>query len=112
VNWFGESWGAPVCDPDTHIDTPTGTCDWCSERIATDDAGVSLPYAMQVIHYHLNCWLRQVFGSVGHQDGKCSCTGDHMAISEASESDDPPGMTLREAANAAVEAFYKKVCDG
>ncbi len=111
MNWFGESWGAPVCDPDTHVDTPVGAeCGWCEESVADDDSGVSLPYAtkpMQVINYHLNCWLRQIFGSLGHQAGECVC---HKDVRH-SEPGDPPEMTLREAADAAVEAFYERNSD-
>ncbi len=104
MNWFGESWGASVCDPATHVETPVGAeCGWCSEQIEAGDAGVCLPVAAEIpymMKHHLNCWLRQVVGSAGHQNETCSCFGDGDC--------DPPDMTVREAADAAVEAFYRK----
>ena len=40
-----------------------------------------------------------VVGSVGHQLGRCSCFGG--------DEDDPPGMTVREAALAAVDLYER-----
>lgn len=102
TTWFGQSWGAPVCDVDTHADTPVGAaCGWCTELITADDSGVILPVAAAVpydLAYHRNCFLRTVIGSCSHQDGDCSCHDGRNG--------DPPGMTPREAADAAVEMFY------
>jgi len=106
VTWFGQSWDASVCPPDTHVDTPVGQlCGWCDEAIGDNDSGVVLPVAFAVVPhnvcYHRNCWLRQVIGSVGHQDGRCSCRDGHG-------DGDPSNMTRRQAADAAVEMFYGK----
>lgn len=43
---------------------------------------------------HLECWVRAGVGSVGHLRGRCSCYGG--------TEEDPDGLTLREAARAAV----------
>jgi hypothetical protein len=42
-----------------------------------------------------------VIGSLGHQQRRCGC------YVEGSTEDDPPGMTMREAAKAAWE-YYKQ----
>lgn len=49
-----------------------------------------------VIHHtwHEECALRSVLGSVGHLRGTCSCRGG--------TEEDPPGLTKREAARAAM----------
>jgi hypothetical protein len=102
MNWFGEDWGAPCCEPELHIETPVGAkCVWCSERIVNGDTGfTSVVYPTnQIIHYHENCYLRQILGSVAHIEGRCSCYGT------GTESD-PPDMTLRQAATAAVRAHH------
>lgn len=46
---------------------------------------------------HWECQARSVLGSVGHIQGRCSCFGG--------TEEDPPGLTKREAALAAVAAF-------
>lgn len=70
IRWFGRSWGAPVCDPRAHINTPPGlVCARCDGEIDEDDQGVTMPaidlvgaeYRSHVIGYHLDCWL----GSLG-----------------------------------------------
>jgi hypothetical protein len=72
VRWFGESWGAPICDPRTHVPTPVGAV--CSghdhlheDRPATIEPGargVTIPYlggsAGERVVYHLTCWLHEV----------------------------------------------------
>lgn len=49
---------------------------------------------------HRECFLRTVTGSIGHQLHKCSC---HSGT--AKPIDDPPELTVREAAKLAVEYF-------
>lgn len=72
VRWFGESWGAPICDPRAHIPTPV---DWaCAGHdhlhdrahpgmIRAGDQGVTIPSwpgPPTVIAYHLRCWLHEI----------------------------------------------------
>jgi hypothetical protein len=70
TKWFGESWGAPVCEPDNHIETPT----WMlcaghdhmhthrSRTVQAGDQGVTIPYLghSTEIAYHLDCWLHEI----------------------------------------------------
>lgn len=120
IGWFGESWGAPMCEEANHIPTPVGAfCISCDEPIAVDDHGVVTPqYGLDAqaaehdpldrlsagghryIAFHLECHLRGVLGSVGHIEGWCSCVGGDF--------EDPPGLTKREAACAAVAAFERR----
>ena len=67
VQWFGPDWGAPVCHPATHVDTPTGeTCEECRQPITADDCGLGIPYSDPVamraewLPYHRLCFLRTV----------------------------------------------------
>lgn len=97
--WFGESWGAPVCDPAEHVETPFGAvCIHCDELIDEDDAGfvyMNGPVA------HRDCFIRGAVGGLNHVLGRCSCCG-------GTEPPDPPGISRREAARLAVEAFRRK----
>lgn len=103
--WFGESWGASVCTPERQVDNPAihdteSTCAWCTEGMDVVDTGFVLPIydSNESAVYHRNCYLRSVIGSVSHQRGQCSCFGG--------EEEDFGNLTLRQAADAAVELFY------
>lgn len=75
TRWFGESWGAPVCDPRTHIETPVGL--GCighdhmhpegtrSPFIEPGDQGITMPLVSRTdrverVAYHLDCWLHEI----------------------------------------------------
>lgn len=73
----------------------TQTCRWCDERVEQQDPRVS----KEMQPMHRECFLREVGGSVGHQQKRCSCYGG--------TEDDPPGMTKREAAEAAAYMFLR-----
>ena len=72
VRWFGESWGAPVCEPEDHIDTPINEdCARCRGAIEEGQQGVTVPYLtgrsgedgwMDRLAWHLDCWLAEVVG--------------------------------------------------
>jgi hypothetical protein len=100
VSWFGESWGAPCCDPDEQVETPVGAgCAFCAEPIADGDRGFVGPG--DALPSHLECTLRCVLGSVEHIEGRCSCYGGH-------DEDDPPGLSRRDAAILAVAAYERR----
>lgn len=75
--WFGESWQAPVNDPDQQVAIPVGMK--CSGHehmhlsrsavIEQDDQGVLIPYyggriehgrRVTNLAYHLDCWLHEL----------------------------------------------------
>jgi hypothetical protein len=40
VWWFGESWGAPICDEDYHVETPVGRrCVYTGKTVSKHDRG-------------------------------------------------------------------------
>ncbi len=46
MQWFGESWGAPICKENKRITTPVEeVCGLCGEPIQVGDAGVRMPFA-------------------------------------------------------------------
>lgn len=93
MTWFGAGWSSWLNYECEHQDTPIGEpCFWCDEAIEPWASGV----VMSCFTAHLECFLRQGMGSVGHQLGLCSCSGGPGIL------DDPPGLTIREAARAAV----------
>jgi hypothetical protein len=72
-------------------------CGFCGEEVV---GGQEAP--VQGSALHRECHIRLVVGSVAHLTGRCSC------FVPGSYEDDPPGMTLREAAWAAVQLYYKR----
>jgi hypothetical protein len=92
------------------IPVPVGElCFHCEEVIAEGERGFSSMYmgerGSRRIYFHRDCFLRGISGSVAHIQHKCSCY-----VPGASEGD-PPGMTKREAARAAVAEweFWQKL---
>src|SRR6185312_6492 len=73
-------------------------CFRCDEWIAPTDPAVAQSLISEegpaCIAYHYECHARMVLGSLGHQQGRCSCFGG--------TDEDPPEMTTREAAKAAL----------
>jgi hypothetical protein len=65
--WFGDSWGAPICNPEVEIDTPVGEfCARCGGQVRAGDRGITLPFH-KGIHdpvtrepYHLQCFKESV----------------------------------------------------
>lgn len=69
MKWFGESWGAPACDPASHVDTPVGMeCEGHEHlhgplrprEIELGDQGITVPGPDGRVVYHLDCWLHEV----------------------------------------------------
>jgi len=68
TRWFGESWGAPICDLADHAPTPVGEpCADCSEPIRESGArsqGLLVPHldadGASVRPWHLDCFLNSV----------------------------------------------------
>lgn len=89
------------------------TCEYCKEPIDdegdryipldTSGLGGWSPFQGTILQatLHRTCFLRQIVGSVAHQERRCHC------YDRSSEADDPPGMTRREGARAAVELFER-----
>lgn len=97
--YFGSEW--PDDLPKTS--QPVGVhCLNCNEPILENESGVRIVYIGEertgFAYQHRECHLRGVFGSVGHQQKKCSCYGG--------SEEDPPGLTKRQAAIAAVQLYY------
>ena len=60
TRWFGESWGAPVNDPRTHVETPTNErCLECLLWIRAGDQGFQIPGGETPGHvtFHKQCFF-------------------------------------------------------
>lgn len=75
-------------------------CPFCGEPVLPEE---SVEINNRTVLAHRDCLLRQVVGSVAHQQGRCSCYG-------GDEGDDP-ALTRREAAAAAVAYFEREKGD-
>jgi hypothetical protein len=103
MQWFGPAPFSAACDDCTRAATPTTPCAWCGEGFTDEDEGYTLPHCGDTISqlpYHIECHLRQLFGSVAHIEHRCSCYG-------GGEETDPPGLTRRQAALAATDLFFR-----
>lgn len=79
-------------------------CAWCDEPFARGETHVRLPYAREpgFLRFHDDCRFRQFIGSLAHLRHECSC------FVKGSTCTDPPEMTLREAASAAVAEWRRQ----
>jgi len=112
--WFGTDWGAPVCHSTPKVGVPVGeACIWCDESIAKDDSGVGMPLAepigktglrVSMTYYHVECWVRMLVGSTGHQLRLCPCFGGDYE-------GEPEGMSRRDAARAAWDLARRRAGD-
>jgi hypothetical protein len=82
-------------------------CLYCEEPIAEGDRGFLLPHMVgpnyfRLVAEHYECFMRQVLGSVAHQQSRCSCVvcGSHHM--------DDPELTRRDAARAALVEFERR----
>jgi hypothetical protein len=92
------------------VPAPVGEpCAWCREPIAPTDHGVIIPYLDSAGAFerpqHEACFMRSLYGSVGHLRRQCQCYG-------GTGGEDPSGMTRRQAAEAAQEEFLKMAFAG
>jgi len=71
----------------------SGLCLYCSEPIVEGEPLGDVSNGT----VHRECLIRMTAGSLGHQQQKCSCFGG--------QEEDPPGLTVREAARAAADYF-------
>lgn len=72
-------------------------CEYCKEPILNGEKSENIFSGNFLAHRE--CVIRMVVGSVGHQQGKCSCYGGYDESEE--------GLTKRQAAKAAYEYFEK-----
>lgn len=99
IRWFGKRYGAPAYSDTPQVATPVGAeCGHCSEQIdATDDGWIDSGGTV----FHRECFIR-LTGSAAHHRRECSC------FVPGSTCSDPPGMTKREAARAALDALQEQ----
>lgn len=74
-------------------------CFYCKEPIVAGDSVTAINNGNDLMHR--NCALRGVIGSLAHVHKRCSC------FVPGSTESDPPEMTLREAAEAAVAEWRR-----
>lgn len=69
MKWFGQSWGAPICDPDEHCPTPVGErCARCLLPIGEREQGLIIPHLFAGVTqrpWHLLCFLHSTTGHKG-----------------------------------------------
>lgn len=98
MKYFGESWGSDLCQESEQVPVPVGErCGRCKEQFIEGDQGV---IDCSGFTEHLNCFLRGIIGSVAHIQKQCNC------YIPGSTCGDPPEMTKRQAADAAVRLYY------
>lgn len=107
MKFFGRRHPYPAYDQGDPVATPLGaTCGHCDEPIEPGDDGWILPYIGDPgdppwLAYHRACNLRNVIGSVAHQQHRCMC------FVPGSMEEDDPKLTRRQAAEAAMAYFYR-----
>src|SRR5262245_45525506 len=102
MEWFGPAPFSLACTDTMRVETPTVPCVWCAESFTDADEGYTVPHCGDTINrqpWHVECWLRQLSGSVAHIERRCSCYVD------GSDEGDAPNLTRRQAAAAAMNAL-------
>ena len=75
-------------------------CLWCEEHFRRGDSISDVPVhtAAGLRYQHVECAVRSVVGGLNHLNGLCCCCGGAMPP-------DPEGITRREAARMAYQAW-------
>ena len=68
IQWFGKSWGAPICTDSTHVATPVGQmCLLCTKAIEPRDRGFVMDYEQKFgcreverRPAHRDCFMRSI----------------------------------------------------
>jgi hypothetical protein len=96
----------PAAESAIVADVPPGeVCLRCEEPITPDDGGYGTPMVTATgvgfAWHHEECFIRQMVGSVAHINQRCSC------FVANSHEEDPPGLSRRQAARAAMFAWNR-----
>ena len=75
-------------------------CEYCKEEVLPGEGNPNIKTSLRYTMHH-ECLFRCVAGSVAHIRHECGC------YVKGSDESDPPGMTLREGAKAALEEWRK-----
>lgn len=113
MRWFGPAHPPPFVHEDLQrVAVPVEqSCAWCDEPVLESEYGFTIPhvdgnsdgtFSVSDRPYHHECFARQLFGSVAHQVGTCTCANPE------SPHHDPPGLTRRQAARAALFLVEQK----
>jgi hypothetical protein len=70
------------------------SCLYCDEPVGPNEQHPNFHQSM-----HVECGFRSTVGSVAHVERRCGC------YVPGSTENDPPGLTIRQAAKAALEAY-------
>lgn len=109
IQYFGEAWNEEIRKLEA-VAPPLGdTCQWCGTAILLGDRGLLVPClapwgAPSTRPEHLECFLRQVLGSIEHQEKRCSCEGGAVVLNALPE----PGAARRAEAVAAHQHWRVK----
>lgn len=100
MKWFGLKPWSPMCQDCPRVEIPVGEpCLHCGEPIEAGGDGVMIPHGDTGDRpWHWECNLRGIIGGLNHLNGACSCCG-------GTDDPDPPEMTKRQAAQAAVDYY-------
>ncbi len=75
-------------------------CLWCEEPMGDGEHTVAVNQG--TAFYHRECLFRVVSGGANHVKGLCGCHG-------GTEPPDPPGLSRRDAARAALSEFFARL---
>jgi hypothetical protein len=85
------------------IEVKNRDCLWCEEPVLDTERMVLMQYmgpeSTEMRRFHHACSARSILGSLGHLKKTCHCYGGDL--------EDPPGLTKREAAEAAYRFFLE-----
>lgn len=65
MKWFGQNWGAPVCDSENQVPVPEKNCGLCDDPVLPHHCGFVVPFFGSPANAaemaaHLECFKRWV----------------------------------------------------
>lgn len=102
IQYFGEAWNDEIRKLEARPAPLGDLCLWCGTPILLGERGLFIPCltawgAPSSRPEHVECFMRQIIGSIEHQEKRCSCEGGAVVPGALPE----PSLTRREEAVAA-----------
>lgn len=130
MKWFGENWGAPICETTPQVEVPAVACHLCKSPIDDVARGITMPFAggpvegvpsfydeddgCEAVACHLACFIRSVLPDEPDPEEEIDVDFESMDLAgleqdlQELEKTDPKVRKAREDLDRTVDQLLKR----